>query len=116
MRLHSHWGGAVFGRAKNLARRFVGRRHLQSEYTLTLVGDTSLGDYFMRRYMDGCAVQRRLREAPLSFFGQVRHLISGSSCLIANLETTLVSEIESPLNPHYPDEPLSCCSPWPIQI
>ena len=20
------------------------------------------------------------------------------------------------LDPHYPDEPLSCCSPWPIQI
>ena len=20
------------------------------------------------------------------------------------------------LSPHYPDEPLSCCSPWPIQI
>jgi len=100
-------GGGSPARPKTIMQRLLRRVRdtvQRRTYTLTFCGDTSLGDYFLKRYKrfldrdeEGRAFQRRLREAPLSFFENVRPLISGSNCLIANLETTLPSRIRSPL-------------------
>jgi poly-gamma-glutamate capsule biosynthesis protein CapA/YwtB (metallophosphatase superfamily) len=59
------------------------------EFTLVLVGDTSLGDSYLRK-RNWEAERLRLELDPGSFFEALSPLISDKSCLVANLETVLV--------------------------
>ena len=81
--------------ASNRSRRPTLRRGTGT-YTLTLCGDTSLGDYYLNGMRDGDVVYQRLCRAPESFFEHVKPLIADSDSFIANLETCLVAGMQSP--------------------
>ncbi len=72
------------------------RRRRRRSYTITLCGDTSLGDYYLSSLDDESGPHWRLRRAPLSFFDNVRPLIANSNRLIVNLETCLLTGRISP--------------------
>ena len=59
--------------------------------SITLCGDTSLGDSYLKRCGAKGSVYGRLCESPLSFFEQVAPLIADSHSLIVNLETCLLT-------------------------
>ena len=68
----------------------------RATYTLTLCGDTSLGDYYLSETRGVRPVYQRLCQAPHSFFEHVKPLIADSDTFIANLETCLVTDMQSP--------------------
>ena len=66
------------------------------KFTITFAGDTSLGDYYLRK--PGLEKEyKRLQKNPMSFFKKVAPLVKGSSILILNLETVLAENPVSPL-------------------
>ncbi len=60
----------------------------KNTYTLAIAGDTSLGDYYMRRLKNGEYFDRLNRD-PISFFSGVYPLVNNCDHLIVNLETVL---------------------------
>ena len=65
-------------------------------FIITFAGDTSLGDYYLRK--PGLEQKyERLQSNPMSFFAGVTPLTKNSSFLILNLETVLADNPESPL-------------------
>jgi UDP-N-acetylmuramyl pentapeptide synthase/acylphosphatase/poly-gamma-glutamate capsule biosynthesis protein CapA/YwtB (metallophosphatase superfamily) len=71
-------------------------RQDQRSFTLTLCGDTSLGDSYLNARGTGSSAYQRLLKNPSSFFEQARSLISDTDCLLVNLETSLVTGLQSP--------------------
>jgi D-alanine-D-alanine ligase-like ATP-grasp enzyme len=61
-----------------------------SSFTIVFAGDTSLGDWYIRR--TDSSLQERLDQRPMSFFDELRPLIEPKNLLIANLETVLCRE------------------------
>jgi len=57
-------------------------------YTLTFAGDTSLGEWYLRKPGKEHLVER-LEKDPLSYFAGVKPLIENSDYFILNLETVL---------------------------
>lgn len=61
---------------------------MNTSYTLTFAGDTSLGDW----YLEGTGKEHlldRLKKDPFSYFSGVKPLVKNSDYLILNLETVL---------------------------
>lgn len=65
-------------------------------FTITFAGDTSLGDYYLKKYEDP-ELLNRLENEPLSFFDGVKPLIKESDHCILNLETVLTEKPGTPL-------------------
>lgn len=61
---------------------------LRKSYIITFGGDTSLGDYYLKKKRYRIHYERLL-ENPLSFFEGVNPLIKNSDCLIVNFESVL---------------------------
>lgn len=66
-----------------------------ASFDIVFVGDTSLGDWYLRR-SDPHQLER-LRAEPMSFFQEVTPLLAGAQLRIANLETVLQDSPTSPL-------------------
>lgn len=66
------------------------------KFVITFAGDTSLGDYYLKKPGLGKEYERLQRD-PISFFKKVLPLTKGSSFFILNLETVLADEPVSPL-------------------
>lgn len=64
-------------------------------FTIVFAGDTSLGDWYIRRTDN--RLQERLEQRPMSFFDKVSVLVQPKNLFIANLETVLCREPHSPL-------------------
>jgi D-alanine-D-alanine ligase-like ATP-grasp enzyme/poly-gamma-glutamate capsule biosynthesis protein CapA/YwtB (metallophosphatase superfamily) len=76
--------------------RRVGSRRSNGSFAVTLCGDVSLGDDYLRRMKYRAELYQRLCVNPSSFFEDVKPLIAGSDVLIANLESCLVTDKQSP--------------------
>jgi D-alanine-D-alanine ligase-like ATP-grasp enzyme/poly-gamma-glutamate capsule biosynthesis protein CapA/YwtB (metallophosphatase superfamily) len=75
-----------------ISRVLPARRSL----TLVFAGDTSLGDWYLRR--DGGEPLERLRRDPMSFFRDVEPLLRGNDLLVANFESVLADDPTSKLD------------------
>ncbi|SDJ27403.1 CapA family protein [Natribacillus halophilus] len=64
--------------------------------TLTFAGDTSLGEYYVRKQGRENILQR-VEEEPFSFFKKTLPILKGTDQLILNLETVLAKEPGTPL-------------------
>ena len=71
-------------------------RRGKNTFTLTFCGDTSLGNNYISQLDPDGEANRRLHEAPLSFFEGVRPLLVNSDRVIVNLEAPLVKGLTSP--------------------
>ena len=61
---------------------------MRNKFVLTFVGDTSLGEWYVRR-QGNKTITNRLDHAPFSFFQGIKPLVENSDHFIINLETVL---------------------------
>lgn len=85
---------------RNVDEKWLNKRETvgqdSNRFVLVFGGDTSLGDYYLRK--PGLEKEYlRLKEDPLSYFEGILPLISNNNHLTLNLETVLAEEPVSPL-------------------
>ncbi|PLT27784.1 CapA family protein [Peribacillus deserti] len=62
---------------------------MNEKYSITFGGDTSLGDYYLRKFEKDKSPLLRLSNDPASFFEGVKPLVENSTHLILNFESVL---------------------------
>src|SRR5690606_26416293 len=86
--------GAIRLQRCGSGRRGRGRRTLSSTHSIVLCGDTSLGDWYLKRAP--AEVRRRLSGEPMEFFAGISQMVRGADSLVVNLETVLWKDPKSP--------------------
>lgn len=109
------WQGPRKAKVKSIKERWFYKRVYQAaqvakpmddtvnKFTITFAGDTSLGDYYLKKHRDG-SILDRLENEPLSFFRGLKSLTENSYHFIINLETVLADNPQTPLaDKEYPN-------------
>lgn len=104
----SAWKGPQKAKVKSIEERWFYKRDSRAteavtpvgdtvnRFTITFAGDTSLGDYYLKKYRDGKMLDR-LENEPISFFKGLKPLTDNSDHFIINLETVLADNPQSSL-------------------
>lgn len=70
---------------------------MSKTFTVSFAGDTSLGDYYLKKTRWG-GINNRLEENPLSFFELIKPVVQNSDYFILNLETVLAKDPQTPID------------------